>query len=186
MNLNIVLCGTVSLFLMTTVFPASAEPSGQVSGTETGNVRYQIEPVLIGHGFALNGDEYHIVDVDVLKTNDIPPDFIRTLLIGKKTPEEITNEINGMQSETKTMAHIRFAGQAYSISIISYDNQSLTGDVLKLPSGTTYISNFTPAVIGHISLSMSKYEGDMLSTGTISMNNTDYRLLLTSPTILKR
>jgi len=46
-------------------------------------------------------------------------------------------------------------------------------------------TGFTPADVGKISLSMSKYEGEIVSTGTLTMNGTDYKVLLTSPINLK-
>ncbi len=146
-----------------------------------GHIRTFVEPVLIGHGFALKGDEYHVLDVSAIKISGMSPGFIRSLIGQKKTPEEIAKEINDAQMAAKFRAHLRFAGQAYALDVTGYDNQSLTGDVLTLPPRGTNYTGFTPATVGRISLSTSKYEGDMLSTGTLTMNGTDYKVLLTSP-----
>ncbi len=155
-------------------------------GKERGHARMFVEPLLIGHGFALKGNEHHILDVNAIKTSAASPGYIRSLLRQKKTPEEIMNEINKVQIATRTVANLRFAGQAYALNITAYENQSLAGDVMTLPPHGTNQTSFTPTTVGHISLSMSKYEGEMLSTGNLTMNGTDYQVLLTSPAKLKK
>ena len=146
-----------------------------------GHARQFVEPIIIGHGFALKGDEYHILDVNAIKISNASPGFIRSLLSQKKSLDEITKEINDAQMTTRTVAHLRFAGQAYALNITGYDNRSLTADVLTLPPHGTNLTDFTPSTVGNISLAISKYEGDVLSTGTLSMNGTNYNVLLTSP-----
>jgi hypothetical protein len=169
----------IILFLAPTALTVSAQPSGM--GAEKGHVRSFIEPILIGHGFALHENEYHILDVNAVKMSDVSPGFIRSLFYQKKTPEEIAKAINNAENEMKTKAHLRFAGQAYSLNITHYDNQTLTGDVLTFaPSGIDQTS-FIPDKVGNISLTLKKYEGDVLSTGNLMMNGTNYNVLLTSP-----
>jgi hypothetical protein len=168
----------VSAPMVATVF---AQPSG--NSIERGYVRTFVEPVLIGHGFALNGGEYHILDVNAIKMSDVSSGNIRSLLSQNKTRAGIATDIrNYMQNaSTKAMGDLRFAGQAYALNITTYDNQSLTGNILTLPPRGTNQTGFTPTIVGSISLTMSKYEGVMLSTGTLTMNNTNYNVLLTSP-----
>lgn len=173
----------VSTVMAVTVF---AQPLDRGFGKERGQVRSVIEPILMGHGFALNETEHHILDVTAIKMRN--PSFIRSLHWQNKNTREIANEIqNNAQASTTTRAHLRFAGQAYALNVTCYDNQSLTGDVLTLPPGGTTQTGFTPATVGqvgHISLLMSKYEGVLLITGNLTMNNTNYNVLLTSPTRL--
>lgn len=145
-----------------------------------------IEPLLIGHGFAQNADGYHILDINAVKISNAPPGLIRSLLSQKKSTEEIAKELNQAQILTVTRAHLRFAGQAYALNITGYDNKSLTGEVLTLPPHGANQTGFTPAAVGNISLSISIYEGEMLSTGTLIINGTNYKVLLTSPMNLKR
>jgi hypothetical protein len=181
-----ILFAAVLLVLASTVVTVFAQPSVPDIAKERGHVRTFVEPILIGHGFALIGDQYHILDVNAIKMSEVSPGFIRSLFSQKKSPDEIAKEImNNTQIATKTMAHLRFAGQAYALNITGYDNQSLTGDVLTLPPHGTNQTSFTPIAVGHLSLSMSKFEGDVLSTGTLTMNNTDYKVLLTSPMRLR-
>ncbi len=121
--------------------------------------------MLLGQGFALNpqnGTDYHVLDVSAMIANR-----------------------NSSQA-AKTAAHLRFAGQAYALNITSYDNQSLAGDIMTLPPRGTNKTSFTPAVLGHISLTMSQYEGVLLSTGTLSMNSTDYNVMLGSSVMVSR
>ncbi len=140
----------------------SESPEDRNESAEGLQIRPFVEPILRGQEYALQGDQYHILDVDAIKTSD------------------------STQMATKTVSHLRFAGQAYALNITGYDNKSLTGDVLTLPPRGTNQTDFTPATIGHISLSISNYEGALVSTGTLSMNNTVYNVLLKSPVMPSR
>ncbi|MCZ7358129.1 MAG: hypothetical protein O8C66_09435 [Candidatus Methanoperedens sp.] len=168
----------VSVIIALAVF---ARPMGK----EKGHVRPFIEPILIGHGFALNGNDYHILDVNAIKTINVSHGFIHSLLSNKKSPGEIEKEINDAKIATMTRAHLRFAGKVYALNITGYDNQSLTGDVLTLLTHGTNQTSFTPTSVGNISLSTLKYEGESLITGTLTMNGTDYRVFMTSPMALR-
>lgn len=180
-----VLFAAVMLVLTVTAVAVFAQPFG-MGGRERGHMRSFVEPVLIGHGFALNGDQHHILDVTAIKKGNTSPGFIRSLLWQKKSPDEIAKEIsNNTQTATKITAHLRFADQIYALNVTGYDNQSLTGDILTLPPRGVNQTGFTPTTVGHISLSTSKYEGELLSTGNLTMNGTDYKVLLTSPARLR-
>jgi hypothetical protein len=171
------------LVLAPTAVIVFAQPSGSGTVKERGYVRSFVEPLLIGHGFALNGAEYHILDVTAIKTVNVSSSYIRSLLSQNKTRAEIAMDIQNytQNAPTKTRGNLRFAGQAYSLNIITYDNQSLTADVLTLPPRGTNYSTFIPATVGNISLSMSNYEGVGLATGNLTINSTNYNVMLTSP-----
>jgi hypothetical protein len=175
----------ISAYMAAAVF---AQPPGMGMDKERGHARSFVEPLFIGHGFAVrdNIDNYHILDVTAQKTKDASPGFIRSLLWNKKTHEEIRNEISDEQLSSSTRGHLRFAGQEYALNITSYDNKSLAGDVLTLSPRGADRTNFTRTTVGYISLSISRYEGDLLSTGTLKMNGMDYKVLMTSPMALKR
>ncbi len=172
----------VAVVLVLTAVTVFAQPFGK----DREHLRPFVEPIIIGHGFAMKGDEYHILDINAIRMGDTSPGFIRSLLWQKKSPEEIAKEILNNSQATTTRAHLRFAGETYSLNITAYDNLSLTGDILTLPRSGNTQSSFTPATVGHISLSVKEFEGDMLSIGTLTMNGTDYRVLLTSPTKMRR
>lgn len=176
----------ISAYMAAAVF---AQPPGMGMEKDRGFARSFVEPIFMGHGFAFeenNVDNYHILDVTAQKTKDASPGFIRSLLWNKKSHEEIRNEISNEQISTSAKGHIRFAGQEYALNITSYDNKSLAGDVLTLPPRGANRTSFTPTTVGNISLSTSIYEGDLLSTGNMTMNGTDYKVMLTSPMALKR
>ncbi|MCZ7392576.1 MAG: hypothetical protein ABOK23_00580 [Candidatus Methanoperedens sp.] len=125
-----------------------------------GTFRMNIVPILMGHGFALNPSdksEYHVLDVMAMK---------------------VTNA-----SQSQTRAYLRFAGQPYGLTITGYTNQSLTGTIVTVPPRGTSQTGFTPAPAGTISLSLSNYEGQMLATGTITINGANYNVLLSSPVV---
>jgi hypothetical protein len=131
-------------------------------GKERGNIRPLVGPLLMGQGFAMNGNEYHVLDVNAMIMNE---------------------KWNNTQTQMATRASLKFAGQVYALNVTRYDNQSLNGDVLTVPPRGTNRTGFTPTMVGHISLSISKYEGVLLSKGTLTMNNTNYNVLLSSPVI---
>lgn len=179
-----ILFAAVILFLAPTALTVFAQPSGMGISKERGHERMFVEPLIIGHGFALQGDQYHILDVSAIKLNNVSPRLIRSMLSQNKSPDDIAKEIQN-NTQIATVAHLRFAGQAYALNVTGFDNQSLKGDVLTLPAREANQTGFTPATVGHISLSISKYEGESLSTGTLTMNGTDYKVLLTSPLRLR-
>jgi hypothetical protein len=183
---NTILLSALVLICAYTAATVIAQPPGKGMEKEMGQARSFVQPIFMGHGFALDGDNYHILDVTAQKTKDASPSFIRSLLGTLKSHEEIRNQISDDQISTSTKGHLRFAGQEYALNITNYDNKSLAGDVLTLPQRGANRTSFTPTTVGHISLSISSYEGDILSNGTLTMNNTDYKVLLTSPLELKR
>lgn len=151
MNKTAILFAAVILISAVMAVTVFAQPLWQGIGKEKGYARSFVE-----HGFALNGNEYHVLDVNV-RTH------------------------KGNNTQSTATGNLRFGGQVYALNVTSYDNQSLSGDVMTLPPYGTNKTGFNPTTLGHISLSTSKYEGEMLSTGTLTMNNTNYNVLLTSP-----
>jgi len=135
--------------------PAVVTVFAQPSGIN--KEKTHLRPLLLGQGFAINPQnetDYHVLDISAMG-----------------------------RSNSHTMSYVKFAGQAYALNITSYDNQSLSGDILTMPpSGNK--TGFIPDVVGKISLSMSKFEGVLLSKGTITMNGTNYNVLLTSPVMV--
>lgn len=173
----------ISAYMVAAVF---AQQPGMGLEKDRGFARSFVEPIFMGHGFAFEGDKYHILDVTAQRTKDASPGFIRSLLWNKKSHEEIKNEIIGAQISTSTRGHLRFAGKEYALNITSYDNKSLAGDILTLPQRGADRTSFTTSTVGNISLTISIYEGDLLSNGTLNINSTEYKVLLTSPMALKR
>jgi hypothetical protein len=185
-NIAIVILTVLTIFSAT----AFAQPFGQGmnrmnSGSGTGpdgqGMSPFIEPLFMGHGFALAGEEYHILHVNVIKMKTVSPGYVRSLLKEYNTPVELAQKISIIEKYTEIKAHLKFAGVPYALNITSYDNKSILGDILTLPQPGALQKDFIPAVTGHISLTTSNYETELLSTGTLTMEGKDYRLLMTSP-----
>jgi hypothetical protein len=120
----------------------------------------RVVSILMVQGFALNpSDEsqYHVLDVTAMTVSN--------------------------SSQSQTRGNIKFEGQPYGLTITGYTNTSLIGNIETLPPSGTNHTGFTPTQVGNITLSISKYEGVMLSTGTITMNSTSYNVLLRSPVV---
>ncbi|MCX9025612.1 MAG: hypothetical protein OIN85_05890 [Candidatus Methanoperedens sp.] len=183
---NTILLAAVVLIAAVAAVIVVAPPSGMGKEKDIGHAKSFIEPIFIGHGFAFVGDTYHILDVTAHKSKDASPGFIQSLLWKNKSHEEISSEITNENISTSAKGNIRFAGQEYALNITSYDNKSLTGDILTQPQRGADRTSFIPTTVGNITLSISSYEGDLLSNGTLKMNGTEYKVLLTSPMALKR
>ena len=57
----------VILVLAPTALTMFAYPSGPGIGKNRKHARPFVEPIPIGHGFALNGDQHHVLDVNAIK-----------------------------------------------------------------------------------------------------------------------
>ncbi len=188
----VIMFAAVLLILAPTAVTVFAQPTGMpgIAG-ERGYARSIVEPVLMGHGFAINPSnesQYHILDVTAITAANISSSTIRSLLSENKTRAEIATDIRNYIQNAPTTAKgdLWFAGQAYALDVTNYNNQSLTGNVMTLPPRGTNYSTFTPTNVGSISLSLSDYEGALVSTGTLTMNSTTYNVLLTSPVMPSR
>ncbi len=187
----IILFAAVLLILAPTAVNVFAQPLTSGIAGERGYGRLIVEPVLMGHGFALNPtneSQYHILDITAIASANISSSTIRSLLSEKKTRAEIAADIRNYIQNAPTTAKgdLWFAGQAYTLDITSYTNQSINGNVMTLPARGTNYSTFTPTPVGSIALSMSEYEGAVVSAGTLTMNDTNYTVLLTSPLMPSR
>ncbi len=187
----VILFTAALLILAPTAVTVLAQPMGMGIGKENGYARSIVEPVLMGHGFAINQSnesQYHILDVTAIKTANVSLSSIRSLLSENKTRAEVAMDIRNYIQNAPTTAKgdLWFAGQAYSLEIASYTNQTLNGNIMTLPPRGTNYSTFTPTQVGSITLSMSEYEGAVVSTGTLTMNGSNYNVLLTSPVMPSR
>ncbi len=187
----VILFAAALLILAPTAMNVFAQPMGMGIAGERGYARSIVEPVLMGHGFAIsqsNQSQFHILDVTAIRTANISSSTIRSLLSENKTRAEIATDIRNYIQNAPTTAKgdLWFAGQAYALDVTNYNNQSLTGNVMTLPPRGTNYSTFTPTNVGSISLSLSDYEGALVSTGTLTMNSTTYNVLLTSPAMPSR
>lgn len=185
-KIAIVILTVMTIFSVT----AFAQPFGQGmnrmnSGSGTGQsgqgMSPFIEPLFMGHGFALAGEEYHILHVNVIRMKIVSPGYVFSLLKEYNTPAEIAQKISSVERDTEINAHLRFAGVPYVLNITSYDNQSLSGDILALPQPGAFQKDLIPEVTGNISLITSNYETELLSAGTLNLEGKEYKVLMTSP-----
>lgn len=144
--------------------------------------RPHLEPVLIGHGFALAGEEFHALSVSIIKTRVLPPRDIREFLKENKTVEEIRKELEKNNKIFVYRGNIKFAAQHYALNITHFDNTSLDADILKLPPrepGMPQINeSIAPDVVGRISIAVKDYEGSRVGTGALSIDGKSYNVLL--------
>ncbi len=147
-----ILIAAVILVLVPTSVVVLAQPSSLAKQ------KLNVRSLPMGEGFALNpqnANDYHVLDISVIATH--------------------------RNNSANTIGRLRFANQTYGLNVTKFDNQSLTGDVVTLPPRGTNRTTFTPTTVGHIALSTSRYEGALVSTGTLTMNNTNYNVFLRYP-----
>lgn len=84
-----ILFAAVMLVMAPMAVIAFAQLSGLGIGKDRRHARLFVEPVLTGHGFALDGDQHHVLDINAIKISNISPGFIRSLCSQNKNREGI-------------------------------------------------------------------------------------------------
>jgi len=175
----------LSIFLIGSIGIAIAQPAGKERGVPPDKgkpPRPHLQPVLVGHGFALAGEEFHVLSVNVIKARVLPPRDIRKLLKENKTIEEIRGELEKNNRIFVYRGHMKFTGQHYALNMTHFDNTSLDADILKLPPRELAMlpvnESIKTEVVGHISIVVMDYEGSRVGTGTLEIDGESYNVLL--------
>lgn len=144
--------------------------------------RPHIEPLLSAHGFALSGDEFHLLSIRIIKTRILPPKDVQGMLRENKSFEDILSELEKDNKVFITRGTLRFGTKRYTLNITSFDNRTLEADIITLPPREPRMppinkSVVKPEVVGHITISVSAYEGARVGTGEITIDGKSYRAL---------
>ncbi|MFH1773459.1 MAG: hypothetical protein ABH874_00665 [Methanobacteriota archaeon] len=183
MNKKILSTALLALLLLGSI--AYAQPFGKEKGVPPDKgkpPRPHLEPVLVGHGFALASEEFHVLSVNVIKARVLPSRDIREFLKENKTLEEIREELEKNNKIFVYRGNIKFAAQHYALNITRFDNTTLDADILKLPPrelGMRPVNeSIKTEVVGHISTVVMDYEGSRVGTGTLKIDGKSYSVLL--------
>ena len=139
-----------------------------------------VGPVYSAQGFALNDDEYHVVNIHVVGLRRLDPNAARDLL---KENENITNISEEFQSRTKAyhIGKMKFGEEFYMLRVVKVDGDQLIANILTIPSKTVDDSSTeesTKEVVGNVSLRILEHEGAVICDGTIDIEGTEYRTLM--------
>lgn len=192
MNKKIVGISLVLLLLSTSI--AFAQPMGREGapglkekqmppGLEKRPVpRPHIEPLVSAHGFALSGEEFHLLSISVLKTRALPPRDMLGMLRGNKSFEDILGKLEKDGKTVVTRGTLKFGTKHYGLNITSFDNKTLEAEIITLPQPRMppipTNESVKPEVVGHIKISVEPYEGARVATGEITIDSKNYKALL--------
>lgn len=144
--------------------------------------RPHIEPLLSAQGFALSGDEFHLLSVSVTRTRVLPPKDVQGMLRGNRSFEEMLGELEKDGRAVVTRGTLKFGTKNYALNITRFDNKTMEADIVTLPPREPRMPPINESVarevVGHIKLSISAYEGARVATGEVTMEGKSYRALL--------
>lgn len=151
---------------------AAAQPFGKFGKFEKLKPKHpHIRPVIIGEGFGISGDEYHVVFVSVIKKRNVLPIWVREYL-EENNLQELLEKLGNASLDCR--GRLVFAGERYILRNIEVNMTHLDADIYGKHQETT---NSTEA-IGHITIDVERCEGARIGVGTITINGESYRILL--------
>jgi hypothetical protein len=136
-----------------------------------------------GRGFALSGNQFHVVKV-VAKSKRIidasKASMIRDLLrsnIGNKTFAELKKDALAIIGEPVYNGSLRFGQSNYALvnmKMASADNSS----ILEADLSPQVKGEASGGIAGHIKLTTSTHEGFRVSNGDLNLNGYDYEVFI--------
>lgn len=137
-------------------------------------------------GFALNGNESHSLRVSVETLRPVEAMNIRKLIASNMTLEEIRTEMRREEGDVIHRGVLRIGVDIYrlgSISMVPEGNKTVLDADVTLPEfGSS--QNSTITTIGHLNVSFSGEDAEVVSQGILLMKSGeysgDYRVLLDS------
>lgn len=140
-----------------------------------------VDVIHSGSGFALLGDESHVLRLNVEALLPLEPMYIRKLLASNKTLSEIRDEIEAKAGETVYRGSIRLDRNIYPLvnMRLLYSSENITelkADVARSGSGP---GEQETAIVGRIALTIAPSEGGMIGKGELEMEGKGkYNVLL--------
>ncbi len=156
-----------AIFIITTLASTLvvAQERNSIGQEEKIKIQPTVMPVFKGDGFAIRGDEFHVVMIHVIQTKSIHPSLFRRIPRGKNA-DEIRNIVRTSNS-LAFKGRIRFAREYYVLNISDADREHMNAKISK--NGED---------IGDLSIKIKEYEGLMIGDGKIAINDDSYKLLL--------
>ena len=128
-----------------------------------------VEVLFSGHGFALVGNESHILRLKVESIMPLEPDQIQGILASNKSLEEIRDDIRAKEGEKTNRGSVIFDRSIYPLINIVISPSGNNSTVLKADladSGPLFTANDT-RILGSISIIISPSDGGMIGKGEL-------------------
>ncbi len=140
----------------------------------------KVEIINGGHGFAINGDQFHVVNIRVENTRTI--DALKALKIrdllksnnSNKTIGELKKEVMAIIGEPVYNGSLRLGQSSYKLVNIKV---SSAGNSSSVDAGLSSIAA-SSSVVGHIKLTTEAHEGSRVSSGDLTLNGSSYKVLI--------
>ena len=131
-----------------------------VSVTAMPMPRVPVAVVYSGHGFALNGDEFHVLRIQVIKVREPKPREIMGYIGANMSLKELKAAI--AKERPRYRGRLRVGEELYRLDNITTGDMTVSADLMN-------VSGLTLERAGHISITVMQYEGTRIGEGTLSM-----------------
>ena len=128
-----------------------------------------VEVLFNGHGFAILGNESHILRLKVEVIMPLEPGQIKGLLASNKSLEEIRDDIREKEGEKTYRGSMILDRRIYPLIniVISPFGNNLTSLKADLADSGSLSTANDRAILGRISISISPSDGDMIGKGEL-------------------
>jgi hypothetical protein len=138
-----------------------------------------------GKGFALKGNETHILRMNMELIKDVDPEYLRDLMTSNKSIEDIEEELNTEEGKTALRGGLRINESGYSLLNIKFtqakNNTTLIdADVaepyLKPAHGKFMRPNTNEKIVfaGHIRVTVAPSADGLIGKGELVMSSDEY------------
>lgn len=139
------------------------------------SVGVPIDVIQSGHGFALLGNESHILRLNVEALCPLEPMQIRKLMASNKSLDEIRDDIRTKRCNTSYRGSLMLDRSIYplvniSISPSGNDSTTIWADVL---ASNPELASEEPVSAGRINLVISPTDGGIVGRGQLELNRTN-------------
>jgi len=125
-----------------------------------------------GHGFALNGDEFHVLRVHVVRAMHLEPIYVKALMGENASIEDIEAETGKCTPYHR--GHMRLGESHYRLVNMSVDeangNRVFKAEVVGPVQDTE-----TNKIAGCICITIMDYEGVRIGDGELTMYDGEYK-----------
>jgi len=134
--------------------------SGIITVSVTAMPRVPVAVVYSGHGFALNGDEFHVLRIQVIKVREPKPREIMGYIGANMSLKELKAAI--AKERPRYRGRLRVGEELYRLDNITTGDMTVSADLMN-------VSGLTRERAGHINITVMQYEGTRIGEGTLSM-----------------
>jgi hypothetical protein len=139
---------------------------------ENGIGKVPIGLVHRGHGFALNGEEFHVLRVQVIRAMHLEPIYVKALMGENASIEDIEAETGNRTPYLR--GYMRLGENHYRLANMSVDADE-TNDSTVFKANILGPVQETNRTVGRICITTMDYEGVRIGEGELSMDEGEYK-----------